>query len=261
MVAENVLDGVEMIFGGHVDRHYASGTVVVTEGAVNASTDTFTIDIHGKGGHGARPHEALDAVVVGSLLVTAIQTIVSREINPAHPSVVTVGTFQSGTAPNVIAARAKLSGTIRAQKREVREHLTAALARIAQAIGQLHGASVEVTIERGTPPLVNTKEMASVAHDAARDVVGFERIVPLESANMGGEDFAVFLERVRGCYVRFGARLEGRESFPAHSSQFDFDERALAVGAAWFDRVARRAGDLLSVEHEPRAGARGADRP
>ena len=245
MVAEGALDGVAAIFGGHLDRHYPPGTLVITDGPVNASTDHFTIRIRGQQGHGARPHEALDAVVVGSLLVTAIQTIVSREINPAHPSVITVGTFRAGTAPNVIAGEATLEGTIRSQDASVREHLVGSLERVAQAIGQLHDANVALEVEPGTPTLVNDPAVAEVAREAARTVVDSANVVPMPTANMGGEDFAVFLERVPGCYIRFGSRIPGRENFPAHSSQWDFDEEALAIAARWLEVVARVAGARL----------------
>ena len=114
MIDAGVLDNVAMIFGGHVDRHFSAGTIAVTEGSVNASTDSFMIRITGRGGHAARPHETVDAVVVGSLLVMALQTIVSREINPLSPSVVTVGRFDAGSANNVIAGQAVLEGSIRA---------------------------------------------------------------------------------------------------------------------------------------------------
>jgi len=134
MIEAGALDDVQMIFAGHVDRHYPTGTIVTHAGAVNASTDTFRIDIRGKGGHAARPHESVDSVVVGSLLVMAIQTIVSREVNPAHPSVVTVGRFEAGTASNVIAGQAELEGTIRAQERSVREHDIASLRRICRPV-------------------------------------------------------------------------------------------------------------------------------
>jgi hippurate hydrolase len=247
MVREGVLDGVAAIFGGHLDRHFPAGTVVITDGPVNASTDLFTIDIHGRGGHGARPHEALDAVVVGSLLVTSLQTIVSREVNPAHPSVITVGSFEAGTAPNVIAASARLQGTIRAQGEEVRTHLARSIARIAQAIGQLHEAAVDVEVTRGTPAVINSPAMAALAREAARAMAPPPRVEPLPTANMGGEDFSFFLERVPGCYVRFGAQVPGRESYPAHSSLWDFDERALGTGAAWLAAVARTAGARVAA--------------
>jgi len=246
MIDAGVLDGVGMIFGGHVDRHYPAGLLVVTDGAVNASTDTFHIDIQGQDAHGARPHDAIDAIVVGSLMVMAIQTIVSREVNPAYPSVVTVGSFQAGHAPNVIAGRARIEGTIRAQHPDVREQLRTAVARIARSVGELHGAAVQVALHAGTPPLHNPALPTAVARAAAAAVVGTDGVVPLAFANMGGEDFAFFLRHVPGCYIRFGAQVPGREGFPAHSSRFDFDEQALATGAAWFVEVARRAGEQLA---------------
>jgi hippurate hydrolase len=246
MIAAGALDGVEMIFGGHVDRHYPTGQIVAHAGAVNASTDSFRIEIQGKGGHAARPHEGVDAVVVGSLLVMAIQTIVSREINPAHPSVVTVGRFDAGTASNVLAGRASLEGTIRAQEKTVRDHIVSSLSRICDSIGTLHNARVTMTLEEGTPPVVNPREMAEIARKAAVAVVGEANAVPLHTPNMGGEDFACYMERVPGCYVRLGARAPGREGFPAHSSKFEFDEAVLPIGARFFYEVARLAGGILA---------------
>jgi len=242
MMAEGALDGVAMIFGGHVDRHFAAGTIAVTDGAVNASSDSFTIRIKGRGGHAARPHETVDAVVVGSLLVMALQTIVSREVNPASPSVVTVGRFDAGSAHNVIAGQAVLEGSIRAQDATVRVALQKSVERIARSIGQLHGAQIEFSIGQGTPPLVNPPECTAIARRAAAAAVGLERVTRMDLASMGGEDFSYFLEQVPGCYVRFGTATEGVEQFPAHSSKFNIDEQALAVGAAFFHAVARAAG-------------------
>lgn len=252
LVEAGALDGVTQIFGGHIDRHYPAGTIAVQAGAMNASTDMFFITVRGRDGHGARPHEALDAVVVGSLLVTSLQTIVSREIDPAHPSVITVGSFHAGTAANVIAGQADLSGTIRAQHPDVRSHLHASLRRIASAIGQMHGAQIETRIVEGTPVLLNQPDMAALAREAAAKVCGAEQVVELRSVNMGGEDFAVYLEKVRGAYVRFGGRALGREGFPAHSSRFDFDEAVLGYGAAYLAQVARMAGQRILTIEVPR---------
>jgi len=246
MIAEGVLDGVGCAFGGHVDRRYDAGTLVVTDGAVNASTDTFHIEIRGQDAHGARPHDSVDAIVVGSLMVMSIQTIVSREVDPSHPSVVTVGRFSAGAAPNVIAGRATLEGTIRAQDDHVRQHLRRSIRRIAESVAALHQAEVDVQIRPGTPALCNQPLITAVAREAALNVAGAPRVCPLRNANMGGEDFAFFLERIPGCYIRFGAKVPGRESFPAHSSRFDFDEKAMATGAAWFFEVARRAAQAMA---------------
>lgn len=245
MIKEGVLDGAGLIFGGHLDRHYRPGTIVVSEGPVNASSDNFAIEIIGQGAHGARPHESIDAVVVGSLMIMALQTIVSREIDPARPSVVSVGQFHAGTAPNVIAGQAKLEGTVRAQDPAVRQQLLNSVRRIAESIAQLHGAKIHVTVTEGTPPLVNDAMMADLARRAAIEAVGEANVLPLKTANMGAEDFSYYLEKIPGAYVRFGSQVPGREGYPAHSSKFDFDEEALVVGAAYYWAIARIAGRQL----------------
>jgi hippurate hydrolase len=251
MIEAGALDGVAMIFGGHVDRHYPVGSVCVTDGAVNASSDRFAIKITGRGGHAARPHETVDAVVVGSLMVMALQTIVSREVNPAHPSVVTVGRFDAGSASNVIASQALLEGSIRSQDQVVRLSLHQAIERMAKAIGQLHGAAVDVTIDLGTPVVSNPLQGTGVARQAAAMAVGEANIVKMETANMGGEDFGYYLEQVMGCYVRFGTARDGIEQHPAHSSKFDFDEEALAVGAAYYHAIAKVAGEQVAKGELP----------
>ena len=245
MIQAGALDGAGLIFGGHLDRHYQPGAIVVSEGAVNASSDNFTIEIIGQGAHGARPHESIDAVVVGSLMIMALQTIVSREIDPARPSVVSVGQFQAGTAPNVIAGQARLSGTVRAQDASVRRQLLSSIRRIAESIAQLHGAKIHVTVTEGTPPLINPTDMADLARRAAVEAVGAANVLPLKTANMGAEDFSYYMEHIPGAYVRFGGQVPGKGGFPAHSSKFDFDEEALAVGAAYYHAIAKLAGQRL----------------
>lgn len=178
----------------------------------------------------------------------ALQTIVSREIDPARPSVVSVGQFQAGTAPNVIAGQARMEGTVRAQDPAVRRQLLNSVRRIAESIAQLHGARIHVVVKEGTPPLINTPDMATLARRAAVEAVGEANVLPLRTANMGAEDFSYYMEKIPGAYVRFGGQVPGKEGFPAHSSKFDFDEEALAVGAAYYRAVARIAGQRLSEQ-------------
>jgi len=242
MIRSGALEDVAMIFGGHVDRHFHTGKIVVTDGPVNASTDTFRIVIHGESAHAARPHEGIDAVVVGTLIVSAIQTIVSREVNPAHPSVVTIGRFDAGTAANVIAGTAVLEGTVRAQEALVRDHLIRSVERMAVAAGHLHGARVAFEVLCSTPAVSNPTELSDIARTAATEVVGAGHVCPMEIANMGAEDFGNYMQVVPGCYVRFGSQVAGREGYPAHSSRFDVDEQVLRVGAAYYHAVARHAG-------------------
>lgn len=246
MIRGGALKGVGMVFGGHLDRHYPTGSIIVSDGVVNASTDRFEIRIEGQQAHGARPHESVDALVVGSLMVTTLQTLVSREVDPAHPSVVSVGRFEAGTAANVIAGQALLEGTIRAQEVEVRKQLKKGVARMAKAIGQIHGAKVTVRFPNYAPPVINTPEAAALARRAARLTVPDDFVRPMHKANMGAEDFSYYLQKRPGCYVRLGSQRPGHEGFPAHSSKFDFDEAALATGARYFANVARVAGEALA---------------
>jgi hippurate hydrolase len=214
---------------------------------MNASTDQFRIHIAGQGGHGARPHETVDAVVVGSHLITALQTIVARETDPADPAVVTIGSFHAGRAANVIAGEAELAGTLRSLLPATRQHLRDALQRMAAATADLFRATITVSFDNGTPPLINTPAMTALVVSAAAEVVGPDRVVGLKSTNMGGEDFAYYLEHVPGGFIRFGAGRPGEIAHPAHSSRFDFDEAALTVGAAWYARMAHVAADYLTA--------------
>ncbi len=248
MIKEGVLKGVSAIFGGHIDRHFKVGEIAVNEGLICAYTDSFFIEIQGKGGHAAWPHEAVDAIVVGSLLVMSIQTIVSREVNPAYPCVVTVGRFTGGSAHNVIAERALLEGTIRSTHPEVRERIIQGIRRISRGVATLHRAQVKVKIKKGYPPVINTPEEARLAREAARVVVGKKGVVQQTHPSLGGEDFAFYLQKVPGCFVRLGAAKAGLEGIPAHSPRFDFDEGVLPIGAAFLATVARLSIQRLRGE-------------
>jgi hippurate hydrolase len=246
MIEKGALKEVNAIFAGHVTRHYRVGEIMVSGGVITAQSDGFTITVKGKGGHGARPHETVDAVVVSGLLIMAIQTLVSREINPAHPSVITIGKVEAGSAGNVIAEEAILKGTIRTTLPEVRKHLKNGVKRIAHATAELHNANIKVQIRGGYPPVVNGEEETKIAHSAALNVVGSKGVVPMDHPSMGSEDFAFYLKEIPGCYVRFGARREGWENIPLHSPSFDFDEEVLKIGADYFDEVVRVAIDEIA---------------
>jgi hippurate hydrolase len=241
VLKSGALRGVRAIFGGHVTHHYRVGEIMVAKGVITAQSDRFIIHVRGKGGHGARPHESVDAVVIAGLLIIAVQTLVSREINPVYPSVVTIGKVQAGSAPNVIAEEALLEGTIRTTLPDVRQHIHQGLNRMAKALGELHNATIGVDISEGYPPVVNSSREANVALRAARAVVGDAGVMTMDHPSMGAEDFAYYLAELPGCYVRFGARLQEQEYIPLHSPAFDVDEGVLKVGAAFFDEVTREA--------------------
>ena len=241
VIADGGLENVRSIFAGHVTHQYLTGQIMVAPGVMTAQSDRFRIRIRGRGGHGARPHEATDAIVIAGFLITAIQTLVSREINPLHPSVVTIGRIEAGSAPNVIAEDAVLEGTIRTTLEEVREQLQTGLQRMVEATAALHDARVELEIQTGNPPVVNSPREAAIARRAACHVVGEPAVPGTEYPSMGSEDFSYYLDVCPGCYVRFGARAPDWEPIPLHSPAFDIDEDVLMVGADFFDAVAREA--------------------
>ena len=245
MVDAGALEGVDAIFAGHVTTQYRVGEIMVADGTITAHSDRFDIDVHGESGHGARPHEAIDAVVVTGLLITAIQSLVSRHVNPVSPSVVTIGSVHAGTAANIIADHAVLEGIIRTTRPETRREIIDGLHRAARSLGELYRARIEVTLGESCPAVVNTAREAAVAAAAARDVVSDRGVVRQEHPSMGAEDFSYFLRDTPGCYVRFGASADG-DYIPLHHPRFDVDEGVLAVGARFFERAVRRAtgGDL-----------------
>jgi amidohydrolase len=245
ILASGKLDDVKAIFGAHVDRRFTVGQVVAQAGALAASADNFEIELVGRGAHGARPHESADPVVGLAALVTALQTIVARRVNPAVAAVVTVGMVSAGTAPNVIPDRASLQGTMRATDAATRALLREALADIATHVASAHGLEARVTLGMGVPPVINDPAAAGWASEAASVVLGAESVVPLGTPNMAAEDFAFYLERIPGCFLRVGARRAGEPATAAHSPHFDVAEEAIAVGAAVLAESARRASAAL----------------
>ena len=241
ILASGALDEVRMIFGGHVDWRFRVGEVVATAGPLAASTDTFTIVFHGRGGHGARPQDAIDPIVGLSAFVMAVQTLVSRRLDPGLPGVVTVGAVEAGRAANVIPEQARATGTIRATTSAARALLCDGVRSLAASVAATHGLRAEVKMSEGTPPLMNTDAAAAIAQEAARALLGEAALRTLATANMGGEDFAVYTERMEGCFLRIGTLGDGHSNAGVHTPRFDPDEDALFVGAAMLAECARRA--------------------
>jgi amidohydrolase len=240
------LNDVRAIFGGHVDRRFDVGQVIAESGPLAASADSFRITLRGRGAHGARPHEAADPIVAAAALITALQTIVSRRIDPARPAVCTVGSVHAGAADNVIPESAVLTGTLRAMDAPTRAALVREVRQMATAVADAYGVVATVELQPGTPPIVNPEREASWAATATRRLLGAHSVVPFGITNMGGEDFAFYLERIPGCFLRFGARRTGEAPTAAHSPQFDVAEGAIIVGAAVLAACAREASAALT---------------
>ena len=238
-------DSVRASFGGHVDRRFEVGQVVAQAGALAASTDTFRITITGAGSHGARPHESADPIVGAAALIGALQTIVSRRLDPAKPGVVTVGTINAGTAANIIPDSVQLSGTIRATTIDARALLTGEVRRISDAIATAYGLRATITLSGGTPPIVNPEITVNWAREAVTHVLGADALMPLGTTNMGGEDFAEYMQKIPGCFMRIGARESGGRVIGAHSPSYYAAEDALFIGAAVLAESARVASAAL----------------
>jgi hippurate hydrolase len=241
MIEQGAIQGVDMIFGGHIERHYHVGEIGIKTGVHTAYTDAFDIRITGKGGHAARPHETIDAVIIASQLVVHLQTIISRDIDPLHPAVLTVGYFRGGTVYNAIAEKAVLRGTIRTTDETIRNQIIDKMKKIASSFAILFDAEIIVNVKPGYPPVINEDRACSFARHVTEKLLGKDKLISLPFPSLGGEDFAYYLQKIPGCFVRFGAAKEGHEKVSSHSPNFDFDEEVLRVGAAYMSELARYA--------------------
>lgn len=223
---------VDIALGLHVSSVLPLGMAVVRSGGLLASADLFEIMIKGRGGHGARPHETIDAVLVAAHIVVALQSVVARSLDPDSTGVLTVGSIQAGNAGNVIAETALLRGTVRAFEEDVREQIHKRIAEIAAGIAATFGASVEVTRPFGTDVTVCAPAPTRVVYEAACEVLGKEKI-NTTFRTTGGEDFGAVLARVPGNFFFIGGRNDERElNFPHHNPRFDIDEACMPLGAA-----------------------------
>ncbi|NPV53501.1 MAG: amidohydrolase [Firmicutes bacterium] len=236
---------VDMILGIHIWPEIPAGRVAIKSGAALASTDEIRIRIKGEGGHGAAPHRAVDAIVVAAQVISALQTIVSREVSPMSPVVLTIGTIHGGYRHNVIADEVAMTGTLRTLNPAVRMELPGRIDRLLRGIAGGMRASAEFTHIPGYPPTVNDGRIAELASRSAARVVGDTNVIREIEPSLGGEDFSYFLELVPGVFIMLGAgNPEAGITFPSHHPRFDFDERALAIGAAI---LAQATFDYLSL--------------
>jgi amidohydrolase len=233
MIKDGVLDGPrpDVALGLHVSSTHDLGTAVVRSGAMMAASDGFSLVVRGRGGHGAHPDQTVDAVMVASHIVVALQTIVARNVNPEEPGVVTVGAFHAGNAGNVIAETAELRGTIRSFSPEVRELLHRRTREVCEGIAATMGATVEFNLRWGVGATVNASRPTDVIFQAAADILGADKL-DTTYRTTGGEDFSAVLEQVPGNFFFLGARSDERTGNPHHNPRFDIDEACLPQGVA-----------------------------
>lgn len=241
MVASGVLADVDAIIGLHLWNNLPLGTVGVRSGALMAASEAFACKIIGKGGHGAMPHQTVDAVVVAAYAIAALQTIVSRNVDPLESAVITIGELHSGTKRNVVAATAQMSGTVRYFNPALAEYLPQRIEQIITGVCQMYGASYEFDYQRISPPVINDEAITELVRSVALSVVEPRLSIIPNCQTMAGEDMAYYLQEISGCFFFLGsANLSQGLNFPHHHPRFDFDETALSIGVEMFVRCVEK---------------------
>ncbi|WP_276352634.1 M20 metallopeptidase family protein [Cohnella caldifontis] len=230
MIRDGALEGTDAVYGVHLWSPLPYGTVATRSGPFMACPDEFEVEIKGKGGHAGLPHESADALVAGAALVTALQTIVSRSVNPLESAVVSVGQLHAGTANNVIAETCRLSGTIRSFTPGIRALVRRRLEEIVRHVCGMHGVDFRYQYFEGYPPVVNDEAEALRMLEVAARALPDCRAVRSEPI-MAGEDFSYYLKEKPGCFFFVGAGKEDGSSAPHHHPMFDIDERAMLTAA------------------------------
>lgn len=246
VIANGWTDGANAVFGMHIGTIISNtapaGTIFVVPGCCMASFDRFTISVTGTGCHGSTPEKGTDPINTAAHIITALQAINSREFNACIPVVVTIGSVHGGSQYNIIPDHVEMEGTIRCVDNGVRMAVAQRIEQIASAQAAVFGAEAKCVIEWGAPPVINDEEMARLAADAAKEITGEERTVThLAAPNMGGEDFAYYLEKLPGAYL-FLSSANGAKNcaFAHHNSRFNVDEDVLHMGAALYVNITER---------------------
>ena len=235
MVEEGAADGLDSIFALHLWPGLPFGTVATKVGPIMAAADAFEMEVRGTGGHGAMPHLSADAVVIAAHVVTALQTVVSREVDPVEPAVLTVGEIGAGTAFNIIPEKARLGGTVRTLNEGLRKKMPGRIEAVAQGVARGMRADAHLDYTFSYPVTRNDAEAAGRALKTAGDLFGEESVLELANPSMGAEDFAYFLEKVPGAFVWLGV---GEDVPGLHTPQFAFDEKVLPRGSALLTALA-----------------------
>jgi amidohydrolase len=235
LVEAGVMDGVDLVVGAHLFSLDPLGKVGVLVGPHTAASDVFAIEIRGKGGHGAAPHKSIDPVTAAAQVVSGLQHVVSRVVDPIESAVVSVTKIHAGTADNIIPEAVELGGTVRTFTPDVRATVREAMDRLIHSIAEAHGCTATFTYEEGYEPVVNDEEASALVEAAVREELGDDAFF-VPPPIMGGEDFSAYLQAVPGAFFIVGAG--GDDHFPHHHPRFDWDESAMRNGIAVFTRLA-----------------------
>jgi amidohydrolase len=235
MVEEGVADDVASIFALHLWPGLPFGKAATKAGPIMAAADAFEMTVRGAGGHGAMPHLAADAITMAAQIVTALQTVVSREVDPVEPAVLTVGEIGAGTAFNIIPETARLGGTVRTLNEDLRRKMPERIAHLARSVAQGMRGDAEIDYEFSYPVTMNDEGVARRALGVIGDLFGEENALELPNPSMGAEDFAFFLQKIPGAFIWLGV---GEDVSGLHTPTFAFDEEILPLGSALLTALA-----------------------
>jgi amidohydrolase len=230
MVQDGAMNDVSAIFSLHVFPSIPAGSVGIRYGALTAAADSLEILIMGESGHGARPHEAIDAIWIAAQVITNLQQAISRTQNPLRPMVLTIGQISGGRAPNVIADQVRLTGTVRSLHPETYANLPDWIEKIVSNVCNTYGARYEMNYHRGVPSVQNDLALTQLLEAAAKEAWGSERIQILPEPSLGAEDFSMYLQHAPGTMFRLGVGFRDKPNYPLHHPQFDVDETAIITG-------------------------------
>jgi amidohydrolase len=237
MMSHGALEGVTAIVALHVDPTIESGQLGITAGPQTAFCQDFQVDVRGRGGHGARPHNTIDPIAISAHLVSLIYQAVPRKSDARDPLVVTIGQIQGGHAANIIPDKVTLKGTIRALEAGVLQNARELIERLCRNGAEAFGGTAQITFDAQLPGVVNDPEITAICLDAARSFLSATNVLVNGRPSMGAEDFADYLTMVPGCMIRLGVGRQGKKTTPLHTSTFDIEESALLVGARLMARV------------------------
>ncbi len=230
MIEDGAMDRVRAILGVHVFPSIPGGSIGIRYGALTAAADDLEIIIIGESGHGARPHEAIDAIWIAAQVITNLQQAISRTQNPLRPVVLTIGKIFGGRAPNVIADQVKLLGTVRSLHPETRKALPGWIEQIVANVCQTYGATYELSYKQGVPGVQNDPALTQLLEASGREALGSDRVIVLPEPSLGAEDFSQYLQYSPGAMFRLGVGFVNKPNYPLHHPQFEVDESAIVTG-------------------------------
>lgn len=238
ILESGLLNDVDAIFGSHVWPDLPFGKIAIKEGPMMANSDHFTIKFTGASSHAAKPHEGIDAVVMGSQFVNAMQTLISRNTDPMNSAVLTVGRFIAGTRYNVMAEEALIDGTCRTFSKEDRMRISEDMGNLARAIAEVNHGQCDYNYGFGYPAVINEKNSVEIVKESVSEIFGNDSLLEIDKPAMTAEDFAFYLEKIKGAFYWVGIGKEGEKNYPLHSKKFYLNEDILYRGSALMCQIA-----------------------